>query len=494
VSRKVLFLLVLMMSGLLGATRAQAQTANCSTNEITTTFTFGGVNSWPSGTTSKTFTVGTAPASAGMGVVLTPSVAFDGNYPQLDQLSTTPNSLEIDHDGNAQASLLSTMVINFSRPVTKLRFTAMDVDSVTTGGSRFRDQLVITANNAGAVQPVTLTAFNTSRVAVTSNAAGATATATLNGGNCTTASDACNVFVNVAQTVTQVIVAFRAGPGTGNGTTLQAVAYNTFGFCMPVPDYQLVKDGPASATRGTTETYVFRVANTGLSAVTAGQVITVKDVLAAGASFVTPPSPGGAQGANWSCVAGTTTAAADTVTCTSAAPIAVGATSTFSLPVAIAPGAPATLVNRAKVYGGGDPDKLSETDTGLLVACTQAAEGTSGPGANAGCAFEQTAVDSEALLAISKTNGVNTLTAGGTTSYTITATNGGPSPADATVIADPQASGLACTQVQCTAQGGAGCPGGLTVSDVEDGFAIPSFPANSTLTLTLTCGVRATGL
>ncbi len=492
-SRKVLFLLGLVAS-LLALPGAHAQSASCATNEITTTFAFGGANTWPAGSTSRTFTVGTAPASTVMGIVLTPNVGFDGNYPQLDQLSTTPNSLEIDHNGNAQNSLLSTMVINFSRPVTKLRFTAMDIDSVTTGGSRFRDQLVFTANNAGAPQPVTLTAFNAGNVAVASNATGATATATLGGGNCTTASAACNVFANVAQTVTQVIVAFRAGPGTGNGTTLQAVAYNTFGFCMPVPDYQLVKDGPASATRGTTETYVFRVANTGLSALTAGQLITVKDVLDPGGSFVTPASPGGAQGANWSCVAGTTTAAADTVTCTSATPIAVGTTSTFSLPVAVAPGAPTVIVNRAKVFGGGDPDKLNETDTGALAACNQAAEGSNGPGANAGCGFEQTPVDSEALLAISKSNGGNTLQAGGTTSYTITATNGGPSPADAAVIADPQAAGLDCSQVQCTAQGGAGCPGGLTVDDVESGFAVPSFPANSTLTLTLTCGVRATGL
>jgi uncharacterized repeat protein (TIGR01451 family) len=492
--RSIRFLSLVWLAVMLAAPAAWAQSASCATNESTATFAFGGTNTWPAGTANKSFLVGSAPAAVTMGVVLTPNVAFNGAYPQLDQLSTTPNSLEIDHDGNAQNSLLSTMTLNFSRPISKLRFTAMDIDSVTTGGNRFRDQLVVTGSNASGAVAVALTAFNTGNVAVVNSAAGATATATLNGGNCTTASSACNVFADLTQTVTQVIVAFRAGPGTGNGTTLQAVAYNTFGFCVPVPDYLMTKTGPATATRGDTETYTLQVVNSGLSNITAGQVITVKDVLAAGASYVTPLTPGGVNGANWTCVAGTTTVAGDTATCTSPVAIAVAGTSTFSLPVHINPTAATPLVNRAKVFGGGDPDKLSETDTGTLASCTLASEGTGGPGTNAGCAFEQTPVDSEALLAITKSNNASVRAAGSTTTYTITVTNGGPSPADNSVLADPVAAGLACSQVVCSSAGGASCPGSLTVTDLQAGVPIPSLPANSTVTLALTCGVRATGL
>ena len=102
--------------------------------------------------------------------------------------------------------------------------------------------------------------------------------------------------------------------------------------------------------------------------------------------------------------------------------------------------------------------------------------------------------ESNANLGITKTNGVSTLVAGSTTTYTITATNGGPSAADGTIVKDPAASGINCTSVTCGAAGGAICP---AVSDVATlqaaGLVIPTFPANSTITFTLTCGVIATG-
>jgi uncharacterized repeat protein (TIGR01451 family) len=103
-------------------------------------------------------------------------------------------------------------------------------------------------------------------------------------------------------------------------------------------------------------------------------------------------------------------------------------------------------------------------------------------------------VDSEALLAITKSDSFAARPAGATTSYAITITNGGPSPADNAVVADPMAAGLACSQVACSSAGGASCPGSLTVSGLQAGVPIPSLPANSTVTLALTCGVRATGL
>ncbi len=102
--------------------------------------------------------------------------------------------------------------------------------------------------------------------------------------------------------------------------------------------------------------------------------------------------------------------------------------------------------------------------------------------------------ESKADLGITKTNGVSSLMAGATTTYTITATNDGPSAADGTIVKDPAAAGLNCTTVACGAVGGAACP---AVSDIATlqaaGLVIPAFPADSTVTLSLTCGVTASG-
>ncbi|MDO9403232.1 MAG: hypothetical protein Q7T87_04315 [Polaromonas sp.] len=295
------------------------------------TFGFGGANTWPSGTTSRSFAVGSGPTALTIGFVLTPSSAYVVPYPMLDTLSTTPNSLEIDHDGTAAGALLSTLAISFSRPVSKLRLVAMDIDSVVDGSNRFQDQIVVAASLGGAAVTPSLTAVNPSRVTIS----GGTATAVINSGNCTTAQTACNVTIDVVQPVTAVTVNIRSGPNTGNNTSLQATAYNSFGFCVPV-----------SAT---------------------------------------------------------------------------------------------------------------------------------------------------ALLALTKSNGSNAVTAGSTTTYTLTASNAGPGAADGAIIRDPPASGLACTQLTCASAGGAACPATPGVAGLQAGLVIPSFPAQSTISLQLTCQVTATG-
>lgn len=103
--------------------------------------------------------------------------------------------------------------------------------------------------------------------------------------------------------------------------------------------------------------------------------------------------------------------------------------------------------------------------------------------------------ESKALLDITKNNFASTLVAGSTTTYTITASNGGPSAADGAIVKDPAASGLNCTTVTCGATGGAVCPAAPTAATLQGaGLVAPTFPANSTLTFSLTCGVIATGL
>ncbi len=96
-------------------------------------------------------------------------------------------------------------------------------------------------------------------------------------------------------------------------------------------------------------------------------------------------------------------------------------------------------------------------------------------------------------LTVTKTNGVNTLTAGGTTSYTITVANLGPSNAPGTTVLDPPASGLACGTPTCAATAGASCPAPLNTFQTTGVTITPTFNAGSTVTFVLTCNVTATG-
>ncbi len=108
---------------------------------------------------------------------------------------------------------------------------------------------------------------------------------------------------------------------------------------------------------------------------------------------------------------------------------------------------------------------------------------------------------------ISKTNGVTTLAAGTTTTYTIKVENFGPSFADGAVLRDPAVPGLSCTtNAACTSNDGnlAICPTPATVGSPGNasvpiaalqgaGVQLQRLRPGGILNLTLTCGVTATG-
>ena len=118
---------------------------------------------------------------------------------------------------------------------------------------------------------------------------------------------------------------------------------------------------------------------------------------------------------------------------------------------------------------------------------------------------EDVTVVASTLLAATKTNAVTSVTAGGTTSYTLTFSNSGGYAADNALIKDTQSAGLTCNTVTCTSTtGAASCPTGLVlatptaVASVPNlfngtGITIPAFPAASTVLLTVACSVTATG-
>ena len=98
-------------------------------------------------------------------------------------------------------------------------------------------------------------------------------------------------------------------------------------------------------------------------------------------------------------------------------------------------------------------------------------------------------------LSITKSNGTNTVTAGGTTTYSIIVANAGPSNANGTVLKDPAVAGLSCTSVSCSVSAGVAiCPSTPTISGLQgSGLTIGTFPPASSLTFALTCLVTATG-
>lgn len=98
------------------------------------------------------------------------------------------------------------------------------------------------------------------------------------------------------------------------------------------------------------------------------------------------------------------------------------------------------------------------------------------------------------VLTITKSNGVDALVAGQTTTYTITVSNLGPSAADNARLADPPTAGLQCTSVTCSSAT-ATCPGApIPIASLQGGLLIPAFPANSSLSFLVVCGVTASGL
>jgi uncharacterized repeat protein (TIGR01451 family) len=104
-------------------------------------------------------------------------------------------------------------------------------------------------------------------------------------------------------------------------------------------------------------------------------------------------------------------------------------------------------------------------------------------------------INKAALLTVTKTDGITTTLAGETVTYTLTFANAGPSPADGAVVKDIPSPGLVCSSLVCTPSAGASC-GAMTAGTLTSpaGHALPTFAANSTVTVVLTCQVTATGL
>ncbi len=265
------------------------------------------------------------------------------------------------------------------------------------------------------------------------------------------------------------------------------------------PVLQISKVANASAAApGSTLSYTITVSNTGT---TQAQTITVYDWL---------PTSAAVASATTRFSYSTTTAI---VGMTPVAPV-------VNLPPTQLPYSSSTLnvnaANQQEVVWNFGAQTLAPGSSFSIVFTTLVGASVTYPATydnNARASFSGGAADSGvatakvtllANLAVTKTNGTSTVTAGGTTAYTVTFSNAGPSPANGSAVKDAVSPGLSCTAITCTAtSGGASCPTSMlplgTVVPVAStnffgtGESIATFPANSTVTLLAQCSVTATG-
>jgi uncharacterized repeat protein (TIGR01451 family) len=210
-----------------------------------------------------------------------------------------------------------------------------------------------------------------------------------------------------------------------------------------------------------TPTFSIVVSNTGTIA--SFGTVTVADILPSGMTALS------ITGSGWSCTLAT-------LLCTRTDALAVG--SSF---------AAITLEVNASVAG-------NFTNT-ANVSC--ACEGASKLGNNT--ALDPVTVLPTVHLTITKTNGVTSLVAGQSVSYTVTVANlAGSSNAAGAVLKDPAVDGLSCSAATCSVTGGAVCPAPVLpatlLSELQaGGLTITSFPAASSLSFAIVCDVTATG-
>jgi len=292
----------------------------------------------------------------------------------------------------------------------------------------------------------------------------ATTVTVLNGGSVTF-----TVNAAIASSATGSITntASLAVPGSVIDTNPVSSASDT-DTLTPVADLAISKsDGVTTVIPGGPTTYTIVVSNSGPSNATGA---TVADILPAAitSDTFTAVGSGGASGFTASGSGNIN----DTVN------LPVGGTITYTLIANIASGATGTLANTATVT---------------------APAGVTDPNLSNNTATDTDTLTPQANLAISKTDGVTSVNAGGTTTYTIVVSNGGLSAANGAVFTDPAVANLSVTSVTCgSASGGASCPtvANTTIALMQGaGIVIPTLPPGGSVTFTVKATVagNATG-
>ncbi|WP_313914488.1 proprotein convertase P-domain-containing protein [Tahibacter sp.] len=211
-------------------------------------------------------------------------------------------------------------------------------------------------------------------------------------------------------------------------------------------------DGVTTATPGGSVTYTITASNAGPATATGA---TVADTF---------PAP---LTCTWTCVGagGGTCTAAGSGNINDAVNLPSGGSVTYTASCAISPSAAGTLTNTATVTA-----PASVTDPT--------------PGNNS--ASDSDTLTPSADLSITKTDGVTTATPGGSTTYTITTSNAGPSNVVSVNVDDTFPASLTCTWT-CAGTGGGTC----TASGSGNILTPVNLPAGASVTHTATCAISS---
>lgn len=276
------------------------------------------------------------------------------------------------------------------------------------------------------------------------------------------------------------------------------VTYTLIDDDVDVGTSKTISGGNAATTLGGTVQFTVKFFNNSQNV----QTTTVAPFDAHNGIFaIADAQPANLTFTSWTCAAGVGSAcpaASGAGSIAATAQIADGSTLTYIINAQLIanPGAcPFTATNTSTISAAGATSPGNSNDNAVLV------EGSNSVAANTATAVIQALCPT--VLSVAKTNATNSLVAGATTSYTVTFANTGVWPANNSLVSDSASSGLSCTSVTCAQLlGGAACPAGLTfgvptaagaTSFFTTGTLLPTFPANSSVTLAVNCGVTATG-
>ncbi|MDK2012648.1 MULTISPECIES: beta strand repeat-containing protein [unclassified Deinococcus] len=250
-------------------------------------------------------------------------------------------------------------------------------------------------------------------------------------------------------------------PGTLNYTS-GTNAGPDFGF-RSTADLSITKtDGVTSVNAGGTTTYTIRVTNLGSNPTTA--ILT--DAAVSGLN-VTAVSCSATPGR---CTAGTT-------------PTISQLQAGYGLPI-LASGETYELTVTATVTATSG----SVANTATVTAPAGTVDGTN----TNNSATDTDTVTPVADLSVTKTDGVSSVNASGTTTYTIRVTNAGPSSVTGATLTDAAVAGLTVTSVTCSNTPGQ-CSAAPTVTQLQAGYALPALASGQFFEIRVTGTVTATG-
>ncbi len=215
----------------------------------------------------------------------------------------------------------------------------------------------------------------------------------------------------------------------------------------------------------------------------------------AGQVAINDAPPAGVTFTSWTCAATGTTcpATSGSGTITATANLPVGAQLVYTVQAVLA----ATSLCGQTATNTSTIATTASSPSGATVTEGTSVQGTAGYVFAPNTATASNAVQACAALAITKTDNTTTLAAGQTTVYNIVISNNGPSSANNALLKDPTVPGLACAAVACTAATGAASCASLGAVSLPllqgSGIVLNNFPAGSSYTFQVTCGVTATG-